>query len=38
MSKAILVIGGTGNVGRPLVDELVVKGETVKVASRNRRR
>lgn len=35
MSKAILVIGGTGNVGRPLVDELVVKGETVKVASRN---
>lgn len=35
MSKAILVIGGTGNVGRPLVEELVAKGEHVKVASRN---
>ncbi|MGE0282774.1 MAG: SDR family oxidoreductase [Rhizobiaceae bacterium] len=35
MSKAILVIGGTGNVGRPLVEELVAKGENVKVASRN---
>jgi len=35
MNKAILVIGGTGNVGRPLVDELVAKGEVVKVASRN---
>ena len=35
MSKAILVIGGTGNVGRPLVEELVAKGEEVRIASRN---
>jgi uncharacterized protein YbjT (DUF2867 family) len=35
MSKAILVIGGTGNVGRPLVEALVAKGEQVKVATRN---
>jgi len=35
MSKAILVIGGTGNVGRPLVEELVARGEQVLVATRN---
>ena len=35
MSKAILVVGGTGNVGRPLVAELVAKGEKVRIASRN---
>jgi uncharacterized protein YbjT (DUF2867 family) len=34
MSK-ILVIGATGNVGRPLVKELVAKGESVKAASRS---
>lgn len=35
MSKSILVVGGTGNVGRSLVAELVSKGETVRIASRN---
>jgi uncharacterized protein YbjT (DUF2867 family) len=35
MGKAILVIGGTGNVGRPLVEELVARGEEVRIASRN---
>lgn len=35
MSKAILVIGGTGTVGAPLVQELVAKGEQVKIATRN---
>jgi uncharacterized protein YbjT (DUF2867 family) len=34
MSK-ILVIGSTGNVGRPLVRELVARGEAVKAASRS---
>lgn len=34
MGKAILVIGGTGNVGKPLVEELVARGEAVKVATR----
>ncbi len=33
MSK-ILVLGATGHVGRPLVKELVARGETVKAASR----
>lgn len=30
----ILVIGATGNVGRPLVKDLIAKGEAVKAASR----
>ncbi|WP_192385662.1 SDR family oxidoreductase [Mesorhizobium silamurunense] len=34
MSGKILVIGATGNVGRPLVRELVAAGEQVKAASR----
>jgi uncharacterized protein YbjT (DUF2867 family) len=34
MSGKILVLGATGNVGRPLVDALVAKGEAVKAASR----
>lgn len=34
MSKEILVIGGTGNVGAALVQELVAKGETVRVGTR----
>lgn len=34
MKKAILVIGATGNVGRPLVEQLLARGETVKVATR----
>jgi uncharacterized protein YbjT (DUF2867 family) len=35
MSGKILVLGATGNVGRPLVDALVAKGEAVKAASRS---
>jgi uncharacterized protein YbjT (DUF2867 family) len=31
----ILVIGATGHVGRPLVRELIARGETVKAASRS---
>lgn len=34
MSGKILVLGATGNVGRPLVDALVAKGAAVKAASR----
>lgn len=34
MSGKILVIGATGQIGRPLVAELVAKGEKVKAASR----
>ena len=34
MSK-ILVIGATGNVGRPLVRQLLARGEAVKAASRS---
>lgn len=34
MSNAILVIGANGNVGKPLVEALVAKGETVLAASR----
>jgi uncharacterized protein YbjT (DUF2867 family) len=34
MAGKILVLGATGNVGRPLVDALVAKGEAVKAASR----
>ncbi|WP_449395847.1 SDR family oxidoreductase [Devosia riboflavina] len=34
MSKEILVIGGTGNVGAALVQELVARGETVRVGTR----
>ncbi len=30
----ILVLGATGNVGRPLVEALLAKGEAVKAASR----
>jgi uncharacterized protein YbjT (DUF2867 family) len=30
----VLVLGATGNVGRPLVKALLVKGETIKAASR----
>ena len=35
MSGKILVIGATGNVGAPLVAELLRRGEKVKAASRN---
>ena len=35
MAGKILVLGATGNVGKPLVGELVAKGETVKAASRS---
>lgn len=34
MSKEILVIGGTGNVGATLVQELMARGETVRVGTR----
>ncbi|HZH09461.1 MAG TPA: SDR family oxidoreductase [Microvirga sp.] len=34
MAGKILVLGATGNVGKPLVAELVAKGEAVKAASR----
>jgi len=34
MTKKILVLGATGTVGRPLVNALLAKGETVKAASR----
>ena len=35
MTGKILVIGATGNVGRPLVKALLARGEVVKAASRN---
>lgn len=35
MTGKILVIGATGNVGKPLVEALVAKGEKVKAASRS---
>ena len=35
MTGKILVIGATGNVGRPLVKALLARGEAVKAASRN---
>lgn len=35
MAGSILVLGATGNVGRPLVEALVAKGEAVKAASRS---
>lgn len=35
MAGKILVLGATGNVGKPLVAELVAKGEAVKAASRS---
>ncbi|MGF9762981.1 SDR family oxidoreductase [Microvirga sp. 0TCS3.31] len=35
MAGKILVLGATGNVGKPLVAELVAKGEPVKAASRS---
>jgi uncharacterized protein YbjT (DUF2867 family) len=35
MSGKILVLGATGNIGKPLVDALVAKGEAVKAASRS---
>jgi uncharacterized protein YbjT (DUF2867 family) len=35
MAGKILVLGGTGNVGGPLVAALVLKGESVKVGSRS---
>ncbi|MCJ8237430.1 SDR family oxidoreductase [Peteryoungia algae] len=35
MSKKILVLGATGNVGNHLVKTLIAKGETVKAASRS---
>jgi len=35
MAGKILVLGATGNVGRPLVAELLAKGEQVKAASRS---
>lgn len=35
MAGKILVLGATGNVGQPLVAELVAKGEKVKAASRS---
>lgn len=34
-AKKILVLGATGNVGRPLVSALLAKGEAVKAASRS---
>ena len=38
MKSSILVIGATGNVGRPLVEELQARGETIKVATRTPQR
>ncbi|WP_220461643.1 NmrA family NAD(P)-binding protein [Rugamonas apoptosis] len=38
MSKKILVLGATGNVGRPLVQALLRKGEQVKATVQERRR
>lgn len=35
MTKKILVLGATGNVGRPLVKALIARGEAVKAASRS---
>lgn len=35
MAGKILVLGATGNVGRPLVKALMARGEAVKAASRN---
>src|SRR6476659_9234149 len=35
MAGKILVLGATGNVGRPLVAELLARGEQVKAASRS---
>lgn len=35
MGSKILVVGATGNVGRPLVSALLAKGEKVKAASRH---
>ncbi|WP_201831661.1 SDR family oxidoreductase [Microvirga zambiensis] len=35
MAGKILVLGATGNVGKPLVGELLAKGEQVKAASRS---
>lgn len=35
MSRKILVLGANGNVGRPLVQALLAKGERVKAASRS---
>jgi uncharacterized protein YbjT (DUF2867 family) len=35
MAGKILVLGATGNVGKPLVAELIARGETVKAASRS---
>lgn len=35
MSGQVLVLGATGNVGRPLVRALLARGETVKAASRS---
>ncbi|MCX5518729.1 SDR family oxidoreductase [Kaistia defluvii] len=35
MTNKILVLGATGNVGRPLVKALLAKGEAVKAASRS---
>lgn len=35
MAGKILVLGATGNVGRPLVKALLARGETVKAASRS---
>jgi uncharacterized protein YbjT (DUF2867 family) len=34
MPGKILVLGATGNIGRPLVADLIARGETVKAASR----
>ena len=34
MTNKILVLGATGNIGKPLTDALVAKGEKVKAASR----
>jgi uncharacterized protein YbjT (DUF2867 family) len=38
MNNSILVIGATGNVGRPLVEHLRARGETIKVATRTPQR
>ena len=35
MSNTILVIGATGNVGRPLVERLTGQGEPVRAATRH---
>ncbi len=35
MTDGILVLGATGNIGKPLVKALLAKGETVKAASRS---